>query len=180
MQRNFRVLGAQPAYLVVDVARLHGTAAGAVDAQHDTLRVLVLERGVERENHLVGARLRLHADHALQVHQRRVLAGPDGFLRRSADPAERTRHDQEKQRDPEEPDENRPLAGATLLVDCAQRHLFERGALPAGGRRFVHGRCRLTFAKVAAFAPCLSSRPLKYTDHAWSASHRRRSSTEPT
>ena len=66
---------AQALDLVVDITRLHRTAAGTVDADDDALGVLVLERRPQAIYDLVGAGRASGTDHAADINQCRMAAG---------------------------------------------------------------------------------------------------------
>ena len=66
---------AQAPDFLVDLARLHRAAAGAVDAQDHAGGVLVLERVLQSGIDALGARLAVGRDHAVELHQRGMLAG---------------------------------------------------------------------------------------------------------
>src|SRR5258706_2144396 len=140
-ERSVRIFRAQAADLVVDVARLHGAAAGAVDAQHDTLRVGVLERPVQALDDLLGRSLRLRGDHAFEVHERRVLADARAhrILVRAPDPSHPCGQDEEREDEPEQLEERAPLAPAALLFEGPEGDFFENRALPQGRAGIGHG-----------------------------------------
>jgi hypothetical protein len=66
---------AQTLDLVADIAGLHRAAAGTVDAQDDTLGMIGLERLAQRGHQPIGAGVRPRRDDALDLDQRRVIAG---------------------------------------------------------------------------------------------------------
>src|SRR5258708_4469910 len=146
------ILGAQAPDLVVDVARLDGTAAGAVDPEHHPLRAAVLEGAVERLVDLLRRGLRLGRDDPLEVDQRGVLAGGDRepVLLRPADPAEPHRENEEDEREPEELEERVPLARSALLVEGLERYFLENVAFPAGRDGIRHGESDVLFGAGAA------------------------------
>ncbi|MNG14241.1 hypothetical protein D3C84_979790 [compost metagenome] len=68
---------AQATDLVIDITRLHRTAARAVDAQDDALDLLVLESRAQAANDIVCAGRLLVGNHACHIDQRRVI-GTEG------------------------------------------------------------------------------------------------------
>ena len=88
------------ANLVVDLAGLHGTAAGAVDLQHHALRSLVFERGLQSRNDVVGTGAAGSLDLTLDFHHRSALveaeplaAGPHA-KRREKNEEEKSKREQ--------------------------------------------------------------------------------------
>src|SRR5207245_1571203 len=105
------------------------------------LRVRILERAVQRLDHLLGRGLALRRDDAIELDQRGVLAARAGnaVLVRLADPAEPARDDQQCQREPHQAEERLPLARTALLVQRAQGELLEHGAFPLRWAWIRHG-----------------------------------------
>jgi hypothetical protein len=132
VQRDVRILGTQPFDLVVDVARLHGGPAGAVDAKDHALRALVLERFLQSAHDVVGARRAFRTDHSAQFDERGVLARRRVFLAR---PAERDEKQREEIHEKEDLEEDAPVTRAPLLLDRGHRDALERLALPVFLRR---------------------------------------------
>src|SRR5258706_6787422 len=156
VDRRVRVLGAQAPDLVVDVARLDGAAAGAVDAQHHALRVGVLEGAVQSLDDLLRGGLRIGSDDALHLDQRGVAAhaGTHAVAIGASDPAEPGGEDEEYDQEPEELEQCAPLARPALFIEGLERDSLEHGALPAGGDRIRH----FASAELVAFGGALSSR----------------------
>jgi hypothetical protein len=161
IQGRRRVLGAQPPDLVVDVARLDGAAAGAVDAQHHALRAAILEGAVERLVDLLGRGLALGRDDAFEVDQRGVLAGRgrEPVLLRPPDPAEPDREQEEGEREPQELEERAPLPRAALLVERLEGDLLENLAFPAGRDGIRHCDSGVAFGAGACSSFTRTTRP---------------------
>src|SRR5262245_9186673 len=128
VERNVRVLGAQPPDLVVDVPGLHRAATRAVDAQDHALRALVLERILQSRHDVVGAGLRIGRDDSLQVDQGRVLRRGRLLLAEPSHADEQQREQVDEQQDLEE---YAPLSRPSLLLDSRQGDFFDRLTLPA-------------------------------------------------
>src|SRR5205085_5623140 len=69
VERDVGIFLAQPAHLVVDGLRLHRAAARRIDAHDDALRVLVLERRLQRQGDALGARIGAGRGDAVQLDQ---------------------------------------------------------------------------------------------------------------
>ncbi len=76
MDRNLGILLAQFLNLVVNLAGLYRTAAGAVDFHHHPDRILVLERLAQRLDNVLGAGLGAAGNQPVHADQRRVPFTP--------------------------------------------------------------------------------------------------------
>ncbi|MNE37079.1 hypothetical protein D3C80_1309170 [compost metagenome] len=70
VQLGVRILTTQTADLVIDVARLHRTAARTVDPQHNRAGILVLEGRPQTADDIVGTGPLLVGNHPLHLDQR--------------------------------------------------------------------------------------------------------------
>src|SRR5207302_11402825 len=122
------VLATQAANLIVDLACLHGTAAGAVDLEHNALRSLVLERGLQACNQVVGAGAAGSVDLTLDFDHCRALVEAEPLAARPR--AKRREKDDEQKSKREQLEKNSPTARATLLAQAIGRQSLEDAALP--------------------------------------------------
>ncbi len=121
-----RILGAQAADLVVDVAGLHRTSARTVDPQYHALGVGILESGPQCAHHLVRTRRLLVGDHAPHVDDGGVSIAAGDLV------ATQLKHRREQCQRAEQIDEgqqleeNPPAPGATLFLNTSKQSLFEQ------------------------------------------------------
>ncbi len=134
IQRNRRILGAQPANLVVDNARLHRAAARAITAQNHACRTLVVERTFQCRVDIFRIRVRIGRDFAVKRHHCRV---PPSGRNLVAGEIEGAPYRQQQDDQEHKAEEDLPAACRALFGDSGKRDALERCALPARliGRR---------------------------------------------
>ena len=129
VQRRIRIPAAQANHLVADVTGMDRAAARAVDAQDDTLGIGVLERGPEARDDPVRIRVPFVADRSAHVDECAVRTGGVGAgpLRDHPENGESY-----QEREPGEPDDQVPSAGAPLLGERHEGKALEHFTFPAG------------------------------------------------
>ncbi|MNI21635.1 hypothetical protein D3C73_751670 [compost metagenome] len=116
---------AQTLDLVIDITRLHRTAARAVDAQDDALDLLVLESRTQAANDIVCTGRLLVGNHASHIDQRRVIGTKGAGLfhihqrRKQGNGAEQIHKNQKLEEYP-------PATGPALLLYAGQQGLFQQ------------------------------------------------------
>jgi hypothetical protein len=125
VEGNLGVFAAQATHLVVDLTGLDGTTARAVDAQHHTLGVLVIERAIEGGDQGVRPHAILAADLAFQLDKRGM--GP----RRGESLAfigQQKTQDDEQPDEAQGPEEHAPATRSALLGQVGQQQAFQGAA----------------------------------------------------
>src|SRR5690606_34142378 len=110
---NIRILGAQPANLVVDVTRLHRAPTRAVDAQDDPLCFRILERILQASCNIVGAAEAVGRNHAAQIDNGGMFAGHGQIT--LSEPAQGKKQENEEIEKSKGFEKNPPLARPLLL-----------------------------------------------------------------
>ncbi|MNV20834.1 hypothetical protein D3C71_1117550 [compost metagenome] len=124
IELGVRVQATQTTNLVIDITRLHRTAARAVDAQDDALDLFIFESGTQAADDIVGAGRLLVGDHAGDVDQCGVIATAGcGFFH-----VHQRREQQQRAKQVhkgQQLEENPPASGATLFLHTGQQGLFQ-------------------------------------------------------
>ena len=129
MYRDGRVLLPEAAHFVIDLARLHRAAAGAIDAQDDALGVLVLVSLVQGVDNILGAGLGTRGDDPLDIDDGGVLLGWGQAIDEFVLP-------QGPQEDKEigkgqQFEEDAPAPAPFLLPQAVRNDPFQQGLFPA-------------------------------------------------
>ena len=123
------ILRTQPPDLVVDLSSLDRAAAGAVDAQHDALRALVLERGLQALHDVLGARRPVGVELAAQLDLRGALVDARALALGDRDNHREQPHEQKPEG--QQLEEDAPAAGTRLLAQPVGGELLDDPAFPA-------------------------------------------------
>ncbi|MNE68709.1 hypothetical protein D3C80_1643860 [compost metagenome] len=122
------MLAAQALDLVIYIAGLHRTTAWAIDPQDDALGALILERGTQSPDNVIGTPRLVIGDHPLHFDQRRVTATARGGLGYPT-PRPEQRQGDEQVEEGQQLEEYPPTPRPPLLLDTGQHGLFQQ--LPA-------------------------------------------------